>query len=542
MQLRPYQTDVSDGVDQEWARGAQVVCVAMPTGSGKTAIFGEKLAREPGVTFAIAHRQELIGQISMALAKYGVTHSIQAPKPVVKWAIGLHVRAFGRHYYDPQAKCLLTGVITLLNRAESLSNAIALAKLWVIDEFHHCLRGNVWGKAVALFNGHAKGLGVTATPERADGRGIGRNAEGFCDALVTGPGMRDLITAGYLSDYRIFAPATDIDMSSVPVGSTGDFSQPKLIASVRKSTITGDIVDHYLRIAPGKLGVTFVPDVKTAGETAARFKQAGVPSEVVHAKTPNKERQESVAALGRGDIKNLVNVDIFGEGFDLPALEVCSFGRPTQSYPLYVQQFGRDLRIMDGKKWGIIIDHVGNVMRHGLPDKPRTWSLDSRDKRKQAPRDPDLLPLRTCTACTALYESYRRVCPFCGHVDVPTGRSNMEQVEGDLFELDPKVLAEMRGEVKRIDSPAAAVGDRLRHAGAPAPAIGGAMKNHRLRQEAQAELRHTIALWAGAKRAAGQPDDISYKQFYLNFGVDVLGAQALGRADAMKLKEAIGHD
>jgi DNA repair protein RadD len=504
-----------------------------------TVIFADKLAAEPGVTFAIAHRQELLSQISMALAKFGVTHSIQAPKPVVRWIVHMHMQAFGRHYFDPQAKCLLAGVLTLLNRASTLSNAINQARLWVVDEAGHLLRKNVWGKAVALFPASCKGLGVTATPERADGHGIGREAEGVFDALVSGPSGRDLINAGYLSEYRIFAPPASIDMNGIPTGKTGDWSLPKLTTASRKSTITGDVVDHYLKIAPGKLGVTFVTDIDTGVETAAKFRSAGVPAEMVHAKTPDKIRQTCVERLGSGDLKNLVNVDIFGEGFDLPAIEVVSDGAPTCSFGRFSQRFGRGLRIMDGKKYAVYIDHVGNIMRHGLPDAPRDWSMDSRERRTNGAKDPDLVPTRTCRKCTAVYEGFSLLCPYCGYLNEPAGRSSIEQVEGDLMELDPTALAAMRGEQARIDAPESAVGDKMRHAHAPDIAVMGAMKQHRVRQEAQGTLREAMALWAGYQRAAGVPDAEGYRRFYHRFGIDVMAAQCLGRREAAGLERQI---
>lgn len=538
MILRPYQTDMSDRIDAAWAAGHRNVLAVLPCAGGKTVIFGNKLSQEPGVSFVIAHRQELIFQISMALAKFGVVHSIQASKPIIKWAIRMHLQAFGKHFYDPQAKCILSGVLTLLNRVNSLSNAINQTKLWVTDEAHHPQKSNIWGKAIALFPPTCRGLGVTATPLRADGGGLGRHSDGVFDKIVIGPGMRDLINSGYLSDYRIFAPQTSIDLSHVPIGKTGDFSQPKLITAVRKSQIVGDVVAHYLRIAPGKIGVTFVPDVQTGEDIALQFRGAGVPCAMVHAKTPYRIRQDAVAALARGDLREIVNVDIFGEGFDLPAIEVCSFARPTESFGLYVQQFGRDLRLLEGKPHGTIIDHVGNVMRHGLPDVYREWTLDARERRGNG-KGPKLDPVRICVKCTAVFETYLKKCPMCGHAWAPENRGTIEQVEGDLLELTPEVLSKMRGEIARIDTPESVVGDSLRHTGAPGIAVMGAMKSHRLRQEAQVTLRESMALWAGYQRAADVVDSDRYRRFYGTFGVDALSAQALGRKDAEILTDRI---
>ena len=537
MILRDYQADISDQIDAAWAQGASNILAVLPTGAGKTVCFSHKIDQTSGVRFAIAHRQELIGQISMALAKYGIKHNIIASKSLVKWIITLHSRKLGQHFYSPSSDVLVCGVRSLLRRADTLAHKIRRATLAVQDEGHHCVRNNEWGKAVSLFPSSCRWLFVTATPERADGRGLGRHASGVIDEMVVGVSMRDLINRGYLSDYRIFAPQTDIDLSRVPTGSTGDYSRPQLTAVVRESRIIGDVVDHYCRIAPGKLGVTFVTDVEAAQNLAEAYRAAGVPASHVTARTPDRERQEATEQLARGDLKQLVNVDIFGEGYDLPAIETISMARPTKSFPLYAQQFGRSLRIMDGKQEATIIDHVGNVMRHGLPDRARKWSLDDREKRSD--RDPDDIPTRTCTSCLAVYEGYEKICPFCGFKYTPDPRATIEQVEGVLSEMDPDLLEQMRGEISRIDMPAHEASRKLELAGYPRPAIMGMRARHRERQEAQTELRQTIAQWCGYQRAAYQSDEVIQMRFWHTFGVDILGAQILGRRLAEELQKKL---
>ena len=546
MILRPYQTDAGNQVDIEWAAGAQVVLVVLGTGSGKTVIFSDKLAREPGVSFAIAHRQELVAQMSIALARFGVMHSLQVPKKVYAWIVSMQIRTFGRSFISPQARCICGGVRTIKNRASILSNAINQAKLWVVDEFHHVLRGNEWGDVIDMFPDSCRGLGVTATPERSDGRGLGRHADGYTDAMVIGPHGRELINQGYLSNYKIYAPETQIDLSGVKTGSTGDWVKPGLVAATRKSKIVGDVVEHYLRHAAGKMGVTFVTDIQSAHDTSTAFNAAGVPAAVLHSKTPPQERYTVNERFARAELKQIVNVDILGEGYDCPAMEVASFARSTQSYGLYVQQFGRPLRIMDGKDRAIILDHVGNVMRfaatRGLPDAPQHWTLDSRDKRSRSAKDPDLLPMQVCTTCTAVWEGFNKTCPHCGATRQADTRATIEQVDGDLTELDPAALAVMRGERDRIDAPDSVVGDKLRHARAPGIAIAGAMKQHRIRSESQESLRASIAMWAGYQVADGVSDDTSYRVFYRKFGIDVMAAQVLGRKDAESLTERVTHD
>ena len=540
MQLRPYQSDVLSGVYDSWQRGARNVLAVLPTGGGKTVIFSEGIRQHNGGSCAIAHRQELVSQISLALARDEVRHRIIGPNSVIRWVNQLHIMETGRSYYDPSARCAVAGVDTLVRRGDELARWAQQVTLWVQDEAHHLLTGNKWGKAVAMFP-NARGLGVTATPERADGKGLGRHADGVFDTMVEGPGMRDLITAEYLTDYRILCPPSDLDLSDVATGSDGDFNRKPLAAKTRKSSVMGDVVTHYLRHASGRLGVTFAPDVETATELAARFNSAGVAAEVVSAKTPEKIRQEILKRFRRREILQLVNVDLFGEGFDLPAIEVVSMARATQSYALFAQQFGRALRILEGKERAIIIDHVGNVLRHGLPDRPRVWSLDRREKRSGNKKPDDVVPMRVCLnpACMAPYERVFSACPFCGHVPTPAGRTAPEQVDGDLVELDPETLAALRGEIAQVDRHPDEVKRMMQKAGHAYPIAKGAANRHEERQRAQTDLREAIAWWAGYQRAAGRPDSESYRRFYFSFGVDVLTAQTLGRPEAEKLTALI---
>ena len=175
---------------------------------------------------------------------------------------------------------------------------------------------------------NARGLGVTATPLRADGKGLGRHADGLMDAMVVGPSMRDLVLRGYLTDYRIFAPPNDIDLSAVPTSAGGDFSPVPLRAAVHQSTkIVGDVVQHYLRIARGKLGVTFAVDIEAAEEIAIAYRTAGVTAEVVTSKTPEIVRAQVLRRFRNREVLQLVNVDLFGEGFDLGKTDVGEFTR-----------------------------------------------------------------------------------------------------------------------------------------------------------------------------------------------------------------------
>ena len=534
-ELRYYQRNFVTQALDAWRSGARNVLGVMPTGAGKTTTFAHLVANWPGASVVIAHRAELVSQMSLALAREGVRHRIIGPPSLGRACASLHMAELGRPYFDPQARCAAAGVDTLI-RMDASDPWFQQIAFWVQDEAHHVLASNKWGRACAMMP-NAFGLGVTATPVRADGKGLGRHADGLMDVMIEGPTMRDLIEQGFLTDYRVFAPPSDIDLSSVSVGESGDFNPQKLKAARRQSHITGDVVAHYCRIAKGKLGVTFDVDIESATETAAAYRAAGVPAEVVTSNTSIEGRAMILRKFRQRDILQLVNVDLFGEGFDLPAIEVVSFARPTESYSLYCQQFGRALRPMEGKGRAIIIDHVGNVARHGLPDAKREWSLDRRDRSSRA-RPLDAVPLRTCLneTCLAVYERALLSCPYCGHTNPPAGRSTPEQVDGDLCELDPTVLAALRGEINRID------GDVRYPAGLSHEAYGGIRRNHHARQQAQHSLREAIAWWGGWQEHKGRALREAQKRFYLVFGVDVATAQTLGAQDAKALEDRVRAD
>lgn len=563
MKDRPYQVDAIEGIKEQWKTVDNTLLV-IPTGGGKTYIMSRIMKEHTGAACAIAHRKELVGQIAMAFAMQKIPHRVIGPASTVRGIVKAQMQALGTSYYDPQAKVAVAGVDTLINRGEELRNWLPSVTLWVQDEAHHVLKSNKWGKAAAMFP-NAKGLGVTATPLRADGRGLGSHSDGVFDSFVIGPSARDLINDGYLTDYRIFCPPNDLDLSNVKVSSsTGDYNQKGVNQAVQRSKIMGNIVDHYAKISSGAhdSGITFVPSVEIAIEESKEFNDRGIQCEVVSAKTPTTERDSVIRRFKElGGLIQLINVDLFGEGFDLPALSTVSFARPTMSYSLYAQQFGRALRPvyapgypldtaaqrllaikMGPKPVAKIIDHVGNVVLHRLPDAPREWSLNAREKRGKSKAGE--IPLKVCVECTSPYEAVHRQCPYCGKIPVPLERTGPEFVDGDLAELTPDVLAAMRGEVAKIDMDKEDF--RAQMVANNVPLIGqlSGVNRHVAKQDAQNVLRTTIAQWAGVQKAQGKSDSESYRRFYFNYGIDVLSAQALGTKEAselnLKIVDALG--
>ena len=323
------------------------------------------------------------------------------------------------------------------------------------------------------------------------------------------------------------------------------------------------MVAHFKRLADGKRGVTFYPDVETAAEGAKGFGGAGIPAAVVSANTQDRIRADSIARLKNGSLRQLTNVDIFGEGFDLPAIDAVSLARHTKSFALFCQQVGRamrpvyaeeyDLSTREGrlaaiaagpKPYAIVIDHVGNVKRHAVARELndgrviidlcyREWSLDGRDK-KPVKKD-DEIDLTTCLNpdCLLPYARVKPRCPYCQEKPVPARRDSPEFVDGDLTELDPTALGDIVKEKGRID-------------GAPRFPVNATLgikshieRKHTDRQQAQTKLREAIAWWAAWQRQKGRSDAESYRRFWYAFGVDVLTAQTLGTNAAAELAAKI---
>lgn len=534
--LREYQAALVNDVYKAWGDGAQNVCMVLPTGGGKTKTLSHIIHEYSGAAMIVAHRQELVGQLSTALAAEGVYHRIIAPQSVINFCIGRHIKTTGSSYHHAKAPVTCGGVRAVLTRAESMAQFYAQVGLQVHDEGHHVLRENEWGKVAALFP-RAYGLFPTATPSRADRRSLGRLRSGIMDKLVVGPSFHDLINMGYLSKYRIYGMPSSIDLSALTISdATGDFNQTQLRREAHKSRIVGDVVGTYMELVPDKRGIVFAVDVEQANEIATGFMARGVRAQAVSAKTPDTIRQAAVDKFGAGEIQVLVNVDLFGEGFDVPACEVVSMARPTMSYGLFVQQFGRALRIFAGKTHGILLDHVGNITRHGPRFfRPQRWSLDD-EERSRRKRDPDELPVTTCTKCYWPYERVTSACPNCGHVEEPQGRGRPEFVDGDLTEFSPELLAALRGEQERIDGPL----HLPRNIADNSPAGIAAMRAHQARQAQQAELRETISAWAGIQKYVyDRSDSEMYRRFYHRFGIDVQTAVTLGKTEASVLTAAI---
>lgn len=562
--LRGYQSSLIAGIETAWGQGQPNVIGVLPTGGGKTMVMSELARRyqhEAGV--AIAHRSVLIGQISTALARAGVPHDIVASKAVVRTIVAEHMEEFGRSYYVPGHHWKVASVDTLPGRAAALASWIKRVTIGFTDEAHHVLESNKWGRECLRFDNPAmRWFLPTATPERGDRKGLGRQADGIADVIVEGPTMRWHIDNGYLTDYVIRAPMpADLDLSDVEVGGSGEYNQKQLRRAVHRSTkIIGNVVDTYQRYTPGKLGIAFAVDIEHAKALTAEFNAKGVPCELITADHSEEERRLILRRYRNRETLVLVNVDLFGEGFDLPAIEVVMFVRPTASYSLYAQQFGRGLRLMidksfmamwesytpeqrkaiiaqSGKPVAHIHDHVGNVLHfYGPPDKPREWSLE-RGGRRSAPSD--AIPLRVClnTMCLQPYERFYPRCPYCGmEPPAPVAPSLPQEVDGDLTLYTPEMLKRLFG-VEALEHALAIQPSQFCAIppGMDQATVRAIQRRHQEKLQQQGRLRELMPLVMPPTlepRAA-------QRKFFLRYGVDVVQARLLGAKDTEDLVERV---
>jgi DNA repair protein RadD len=534
--LRDYQFAIIQAIRDGHSEGDRNVIGVMPCRSGKTVCMSRLAAECDGPNIAMAHRQELIAQMSLTFARNEIPHRIVAPDTVIQGITALHHEQLGRSWWRPDAQTVVASVDSLKNADIDLSRM----KLWQTDEAHHLITGNKWGRVIAEMP-NAHGVGWTATPVRLDKKSLKRGRGGVFDRLVTGPSMRELIGRGYITDYRIYGVPNALNMDRVRVTGGGEFDKAAAHEEVKAARITGDLVKHYRRLADGMTAVTFAVDVELAHEHAQAFKDAGMPAAVIHAKTAGAERRDVIRAVKGGTLRHVVNVDILGEGVDFPACEVVIMARPTMSYGLYVQTFCRCLTpdATNPGKVAIVIDHVGNVVRHGLPDAYRTWTLDTPPKREA---EKATIAIQVCgnEECMQVYESFQAECPFCGWERLREeggGRERPEMVDGDLTLYGPELLAELRGEVQRI------AGDACIPPHLDGRAAAGAKRQWDARREAQGDLSEEINKWAWYYHIVHKESiRTCYRRFYLTFGMDTLTAMSGSAKEQRIILERVRND
>jgi len=388
LNLREYQQNDRDSIREAFRR-VQAVLYVLPTGGGKTVVFtdiAEKVSARGKRCWTLVHRKELLNQGSNHLAELGVEHGLISS---------------GRTMTGDQIQ--VASVQTLVRR---LKPPLKPPDLLIIDEAHHAVAGS-WEKIIEFCGPKTKILGVTATPERADGKGLGRESGGPFDVLVSGPSIASLIEQGYLSPPIVYAPPIGLDMKGVKT-KMGDYDKRETAKRVDQKVITGNVVGHYQKICPGAPAIAFCASIAHAKNVASQFNKAGIAAAYVSGDLDQNLRDFRIQCLGDGRLKVLASCDIVSEGTDIPVVTTAILLRPTKSEGLYLQQVGRCLRTHENKEFAIVLDHVGNCFRHGLPDDLRNWTLNGRRGGKEISTN-----IRQCKTCYAVYSVLQNICPQC---------------------------------------------------------------------------------------------------------------------------------
>lgn len=414
--LRPYQERDVANLRRAFGQGHRAVCYQSVTASGKTVVFSHVIGgatRKGRRSAVVVHRRELVRQASAKLSWAGVPHGI--------FAAGLD--------RDHDAPVLVLSVQTAVRRLDQLPHFNFI----VGDEVHHA-RSETWTRLLTTWPG-AKILGVTATPCRTDGKGLGIRAGGIFDALVCGATVAELQADGYLARTRCFVPATRIDTTDLRTR-LGDYEVGAL--AERASAVTGDAVLEYRHHADHQAAIAFGCTVAHAESIAAAFRQAGYRAGCVHGGLPMAERDALIEGLGTGEIEVLTSCDLISEGLDVPNVGAVILLRPTKSLVLALQQIGRGMRPAPGKDHLVVLDHAGNLLKHGLPEEPRVWTLDGTPEK---PPGEATAPGWRCEACGCLNDLDAMECEECGAAR-PLPRRRAPDIEpGRLAEITADYFA-----------------------------------------------------------------------------------------------------
>jgi DNA repair protein RadD len=415
--LRPYQAAGKQAIRASFGAGKRAPLYVLPTGGGKTCLFAaiaHGAATKGNRVLILSHRIELVDQISDALTVADTPHGYIAAS-----------------YAYVDHPCMIASVPTLARRIEGIPKP----QLIIVDEAHHA-RAALW-ESILQHWPKAKLLGVTATPVRASGEGLGK----IFDDLIVGPSIAEL-TPQYLAPARVFAPPT-VDTSGLHTRA-GDFIAAESEELIDKPAITGDAVAHYEKHARGLPALAFCVSVQHAKNTAEQFRAAGYAAMELDGGTAREIRRGVVADFRAGRIKVLTSCELFSEGFDCPGVHVGIMLRPTQSLGLHCQQIGRILRPCDGKEHAIMLDHVGNTGRHGLPNEERKWSLDGEDRKKGK----TTAAVKVCPQCFRALPPRTMVCTECGY-EFDIQPREVEEREGELREITAEELAKRRARVEQ---------------------------------------------------------------------------------------------
>ena len=417
-QLRPYQLEAVDGARARHRAGSRAVLIVAPTGAGKTIIAShivEQSVLRGSRTLFLAHRKELIEQCSAKLDDIGVWHGI--------------IKA-GNNKVHPGSLVQVASVQTLGRRLERLTQDY---RLIIIDEAHHATAKSY--QVILDANPQALILGLTATPYRADGQGLGDLFQSYVEVAT----IEGLVRQGFLVPQRVFV-GMRLSLNGVKT-TAGDYNLGELGAAVNKPKLVGDIVGSWRRHAADRLTICFATSIEHSRAIVEAFRDAGVAAEHLDGTTPEDERTAILARFAAGQTRVVSNCAVLTEGWDCPQAAALILARPTKSRGLWRQMAGRVLRPYPGKTDCLVLDHGNCTDHHGYLTDPDRVDLSGKGGGERP------APTRKCKQCGARYAGAPKWCPACGvSLETEGGRLDEEITLGDrTFEM-----VEVQPQAKRV--------------------------------------------------------------------------------------------
>ena len=418
IQLRDYQQDGISRI-RESLKTHNAPLYVLPTGGGKTVIFcyiAEQAYNRGKSVVILVHRDNLLTQASRKLTEFGIPHG-----------------RIGGSRSRTKDLIQVASVQTLIRRLDDIQEP----DLIIVDEGHHLTKNTMWGKVIERFK-NSKIIGVTATPIRLDGKGLGVQSGGYYDDMIIGPTISDLITEGYLSNPVTYHPSKAIDLKGIKK-IAGDYKKSDLETVIAQSAIVGDAIAHYRKLADGQPAIAFCISVDHAKSVADKFQAAGYNFVSIDGGMPRSEIEKTIENLALGKIHGITSCDLISEGTDVPVVSCGIFLRPTMSTALDLQQKGRILRPYHGKKNAILLDHVGNCFRHGLPEIDRDWNLSGEIKKPKKQTDEPEFKTIQCEKCYFVWDRKTGLsCPSCGEESAK--KREILEIEGELVQQSQEII------------------------------------------------------------------------------------------------------
>ena len=416
-QLRPYQSAAVNRLHALWQKHDAVLLVS-PTGSGKTrlAVWGvmrPAVVKGKRILFVVQLRQ-VVKQTAADVEAEGMPHAI-----------------FMAGHKTATAPVQIATIQTLAARKETPLPAFDLI---IIDECQHALSGQYRSllERARKANPRVKVLGLTATPIRGDGKGLGVADGGVFEVMDVVVQPPQLVAQKFLVPVVMWGVATD-DLDKLRVDPrTADWDERDLSRLMRRTRYVGEAVETYRQRAKGLRCIVFCVDVAHVQAVADEYKKAGIPCETTTASTPHGERKAILQRFRRGETLILCNCDVYTEGFDEPLIGAVQVLRPTRSLARWLQAAGRGLRPVSpelanecrqqgipvpDKRHLILLDHGGNVHRHGSPLDAREWTLEGHDTSEAAHEARERAAtarVSTCPKCESLVMRGQTTCAHCG--------------------------------------------------------------------------------------------------------------------------------